>query len=83
MIYNLPVRSLRGAAIRRSGAFCAFALAAVLATPAAADNSYNANMSAHLTAVLTYFGDTRILFTLDTMPSVPNCTGGYFVIPAR
>ncbi|MBW6527308.1 hypothetical protein KZ813_10695 [Sphingomonas sp. RHCKR7] len=65
----------------RGCAYGALALAALAATPAAADNSYNMNSGGQLSEVLTYTGDTTILFAFAHMPKVPNCTGRYFVIP--
>jgi hypothetical protein len=76
------VRSFRSGGARVGRALCALAFTALAASPAAADNSYNANIYGHLTTVLTYTGDTTILFSFDKMPTVPNCAGVYFVIPA-
>lgn len=83
MTRGVPVRLVgRGILAGPQRACWAAALAVLAASPAAADNSYNANTYGHLATVLTYTGDTTILFSFDKMPTVPNCEGSYFVIPA-
>jgi hypothetical protein len=48
--------------------------------PASAQTSYNANVKGRIDQLITYVGDSTILFTIDPMPATPQCGGRYFRI---
>jgi hypothetical protein len=81
VMFDTVARRVRRRAFVVGPACCALALMAVAASPAAANNSYNANSRGQLSELLTYAGDTLILFASADMPKVSNCIGSYFVIP--
>lgn len=58
----------------------ALVLAAMGADPASAQTSYNANAKGRIDQLITYVGDSTILFTIDPMPATPQCGSRYFRI---
>lgn len=71
----------RQKAIHMNGKYmAALILAATAAGPVSAQNSYNANISGRVVEVLTYTEDATVLFTIDPMPTSPQCGDRYFRI---
>lgn len=57
------------------------ALAMFFSAQAGAQNTYNNNQKYKIIEVITYTGDSTILFRPQTMPIIPGCVANYFIIP--